>query len=107
MANTMRGVQKRRRPVYAHEADLVRVVAPALIVLGGDDAGCRCASEFLRQKLPRATLEEFPDTGHLVNIEQAQRFNALMLAFIDGVETENKKQKKGAVRRPKFQRRES
>lgn len=88
MANTMRGVQKRRPPIYAHETSLAQVRAPVLIILGGDDAGCRGASEFLQRKLPRARLEEFPHTGHLVNIEEAERFNNLVLPFIDLVDAE-------------------
>jgi pimeloyl-ACP methyl ester carboxylesterase len=86
MANTMRGVQKRRAPIYAHEASLGAVRAPALIVLGADDAGCRGPSRFLASKLADARLEEFPGTGHLVNVEEPQRFNDLVLAFIDGVD---------------------
>lgn len=83
MANTMRGVQKRRPPIYAHEASLSGVSVPVLIVLGGDDVACRGPSEFLRRKLPRARLEEFPGAGHLVNIEEPRRFNELVLAFVD------------------------
>jgi pimeloyl-ACP methyl ester carboxylesterase len=88
MANTMRGVQKRRAPIYAHESELAAVSMPVLVVLGGDDAGCRGPSEFLARKLPRARLEVFPDTGHLINIEDAQRFNRLLLGFVDGVDAE-------------------
>ncbi len=83
MANTMRGVQKRRPPIYAHEASLSKVSAPVLVVLGGEDAGCRGPSEFLWRKLPAARLEEFPGAGHLLNIEEPQRFNELVLAFVD------------------------
>ncbi len=87
MANTMRGVQKRRPPIYAHQAKLARVSAPVLVVLGGDDAGCRGPSEFLRRTLARADLEELPGTGHLVNIEEPQRFNERVLSFIDRVDS--------------------
>jgi pimeloyl-ACP methyl ester carboxylesterase len=88
MANTMRGVQKRRAPIYAHEASLPAVETAVLIVLGEDDAACRGPSSFLARTLPRARLEQFPATGHLVNIEQPQRFNQLVLPFIERVDAE-------------------
>ncbi len=82
MAYTMRGVQMRRPPIYAHEASLSRVASPVLIILGGDDAACRGPSQFLQRKLA-ARLEEFPGAGHLVNIEEPQRFNELVLGFVE------------------------
>jgi pimeloyl-ACP methyl ester carboxylesterase len=86
MANTMRGVQKRRPPVYAHEAQLSVARMPILVVLGGDDAACKGPSEFLAKQLPAAQLEVFPGTGHLVNIEEAGRFNELVLGLVGNVD---------------------
>jgi pimeloyl-ACP methyl ester carboxylesterase len=82
-ANTMRGVQKRRPPLYAHEAAIRALQVPALVVVGEDDTGCRKPSEFLARTLPHAELLVVPDTGHGVNLEEPALFNARLLAFID------------------------
>ena len=87
MANTMRGVQKRRAPIYAHEAAIKVLQVPVMVVLGGDDAGCQKPSEFLARTISGARLEIFPGTGHLVNIEEAERFNALLRDFVAWVES--------------------
>jgi pimeloyl-ACP methyl ester carboxylesterase len=84
-ANTMRGVQGRRPPLYAHEARIARLRVPALVVVGEEDAGCRKPSEFLARTLPGARLEVVPATGHAVNLEEPALFNRLCLAFIDGI----------------------
>ena len=82
-ASTMRGVQKRRPPLYAHEAAIRTLRVPALVVVGEDDAGCRKPSEFLARTLPMAELVVVPDTGHGVNLEEPALFNARLLAFIE------------------------
>jgi pimeloyl-ACP methyl ester carboxylesterase len=82
-ANTMRGVQKRRPPLYAHETAIRTLQVPALVVVGEDDAGCRKPSEFLAHTLPNATLLVVPDTGHGVNLEEPALFNAKLLAFLE------------------------
>jgi pimeloyl-ACP methyl ester carboxylesterase len=82
-ANTMRGVQKRRPPLYAHEAAIRTLEVPALVVVGEDDAGCRKPSEFLARTLPMAELLVVPDTGHGVNLEEPALFNDRLLRFIE------------------------
>jgi pimeloyl-ACP methyl ester carboxylesterase len=82
-ASTMRGVQKRRPPLYAHEAAIRTLRVPALVVVGEDDAGCRKPSEFLARILPMAEFVVVPDTGHGVNLEEPALFNARLLAFIE------------------------
>jgi pimeloyl-ACP methyl ester carboxylesterase len=86
MANTMRGVQKRRPPLYAHEPKLKQVERPVLVIVGGDDAGCIKPSEFLARTLPDARLAVFPGTGHLVNLEEVERFNELVGSFVTAVD---------------------
>jgi pimeloyl-ACP methyl ester carboxylesterase len=81
-ANTMRGVQKRRPPLYVHEAAIRTLRVPALVVVGEDDEGCRKPSEFLARTLPLAELLVVPDTGHGVNLEEPALFNARLLEFI-------------------------
>ncbi len=82
LTNTMRGVQKRRPPLYAHKDRIAAVKIPTLIVLGGDDAGCAKPSHFLRETLPGARLEILANTGHGVNIEEPERVNRMILEVV-------------------------
>jgi len=86
LTNTMRGVQKRRPPLYVHEARIKAMRIPTLVVQGGDDAGCAKPSQFLKATLPGARLEILPNTGHGVNIEEPERVNRMVAEFIDAVE---------------------
>ncbi|HET7200070.1 MAG TPA: alpha/beta hydrolase [Burkholderiales bacterium] len=81
-ANTMRGVQGRRPPLYVHEKRLAALYLPVLVVVGEEDAGCRKPSEFLKRVLPDASLHVIPQTGHCVNLEDPAGFNRLCLAFV-------------------------
>src|ERR1700704_4443183 len=86
-----------REPV-AHEIPLL--TQPVLFVMGADDhnaPGRPNAPEALRAKMgqnaelaqafaakmPNARAEVIPDTGHLVFLEARQKFDELMLAFLD------------------------
>jgi pimeloyl-ACP methyl ester carboxylesterase len=82
-AHTMRGVQARRPPLYAHEKRLASLRVKTLVVVGDEDAGCRKPSEFLERVLPDARLVVVRRTGHAVNQEEPAEFNRLCLAFID------------------------
>jgi len=84
-ANTMRGVQGKRPPLYVHEPRLAALFIPVLVVVGDEDAGCREPSEFLKRVLPDASLHVIPRTGHCVNLEDPAGFNRLCLEFIDAV----------------------
>ncbi len=84
-ANTMRGVQARRPPLYVHENRLAALTISVLVVVGDEDAGCRKPSDFLERVLPDASLHVIPQTGHCVNLEDPAGFNRLCLGFIDAV----------------------
>ncbi|HEX4195734.1 MAG TPA: alpha/beta hydrolase, partial [Stellaceae bacterium] len=86
LTNTMRGVQKRRPPLYAHKDQIAALRVPALVVLGGIDQGCEKPSHFLAETLPGARLEILPNTGHGVNLEEPDRVNAMVAEFIGAVE---------------------
>jgi pimeloyl-ACP methyl ester carboxylesterase len=86
LTNTMRGVQKRRPPLYAHKDKIAAMKIPALVVLGGIDQGCEKPSHFLKETLPGARLEILPNTGHGVNIEEPERVNRMVEEFVTGVE---------------------
>jgi len=86
MTNTMRGVQQRRPPLYAHKDKIAAMRIPTLIVLGGIDQGCDKPSHFLAETLPGARLEILPNTGHGVNIEEPDRVNRMVAEFVSAVE---------------------
>ena len=90
LANTMRGVQKRRPPLYAHKDKIAALRVPALVVLGGVDEGCTKPSHFLAETLPGARLEILPNTGHGVNIEEPDRVNRMVAEFVAAVEGKRK-----------------
>jgi pimeloyl-ACP methyl ester carboxylesterase len=82
LANTLRGVQKRRPPLYALEAQVRTLAVPALVVLGEQDAPCRKPCEFLADTLPQARLEVVAAAGHTPNLERPELFAGLVRDFI-------------------------
>jgi pimeloyl-ACP methyl ester carboxylesterase len=90
LTNTIRGVQKRRAPLYAHKDAIAALRVPALVVLGGVDQGCNKPSHFLVETLPGARLEILANTGHGVNIEEPDRVNAMVAEFVGAVEAKRK-----------------
>jgi pimeloyl-ACP methyl ester carboxylesterase len=61
---------------------LQRIAAPALVLVGEHDAAYLRSAEVLAAKLPKAESVVIPDAGHIVNIEQADAFDAAALAFL-------------------------
>jgi pimeloyl-ACP methyl ester carboxylesterase len=90
ITNTMRGVQERRPPLYAHEAKIAALHLPALVVLGDEDEPCVKPSHFLKATLPGARLEIVNKTGHAVNLEEPVLYNRLVMGFIEEVEAQRR-----------------
>jgi len=90
ITNTMRGVQERRPPLYAHTDKIAAMRVPALVVLGDEDEPCVKPSHFLMETLPGARLEVFTRTGHAVNLEEPALYNRLVMGFIEGVEAKRR-----------------
>lgn len=86
ITNTMRGVQQRRPPLYAHEKKIAALYLPVLVVLGEEDEPCIKPSAFLEEALPSVLLETVAKTGHAVNLEEPALYNPLVMGFIEGVE---------------------
>ena len=85
-ANTMRGVQAGRPPLYVHAARIAKLALPALVMVGAEDSGCVKPSEFLARTLPDVRLQVVPLAGHALNQEEPALFNRACLDFIAGVE---------------------
>jgi len=86
ITNTMRGVQSKRAPLYAHKERIAALDVPALVVLGDEDEPCVKPSDFLKETLPGARLEIVPKTGHCVNLEEPALYNRLVIGFIEEIE---------------------
>lgn len=84
-ANTMRGVQRERPSLYDMEAELAAIAAPVLVVAGDEDDGCLDTSVWLKRVMPSAGLAVLARSGHTLNIEEPDLFNALLADFLSRV----------------------
>lgn len=65
---------------------LPSISVPTLVVVGEDDPGTTPATaEVIAKGIPGSRLEVLPQASHLLNIEQADLFNALLLAFLGAI----------------------
>ncbi len=81
---TMRGVQG-GRPAF-DELALEACRVPALILAGDEDTPSLEPSLYLRRALPNAALSVLPRTGHAMNLEEPDAFNALVDDFLATVD---------------------
>jgi 3-oxoadipate enol-lactonase len=64
---------------------LAAIEAPTLVAVGALDTETPPAyAERLAAEIPAARLEIVPEAGHLANLEQPGRVNALLAGFLDG-----------------------
>lgn len=67
------------------EARLGEIQAPVLVIAGSEDHVVPPANAFLLAAgLPHSTLDMIQGAGHLVNIEEADRFNRAVISFLEG-----------------------
>lgn len=76
--NTMRGVQARRPAFWELEDRLREMTVPTLVMVGDEDDHCLQPGIYLKQVLPAAGLAILPKTGHTLNLEEPDQFNALL-----------------------------
>ncbi|EMI10828.1 alpha/beta superfamily hydrolase [Anoxybacillus gonensis] len=80
LANSLRGMGTGAQPSW-WEA-LPQLMIPTLLICGEDDEKfCRIASEMV-QLLPNGTLITVPNAGHVVHLEQRERFCTLVQQFV-------------------------
>jgi pimeloyl-ACP methyl ester carboxylesterase len=82
----MRHYQAARPTVYDYDADLRKLDAPTLIIVGDEDEPCLNVGVYLKRTLPRADLIVVPGTGHSVNLEEPVAFNQAIATFVDQVQ---------------------
>jgi pimeloyl-ACP methyl ester carboxylesterase len=85
-ANTMRGVQAGRPPIYVWEKQLELIRIPALILCGDEDEACVKPSLFMKRHIRESGLALFPRSGHGINLEEPDLFNRFCLGFLTAVE---------------------
>ncbi|MFC1798648.1 alpha/beta fold hydrolase [Thermodesulfobacteriota bacterium] len=85
-ALTFRGVLARRPSIYSIETQLRSLEIPTLIIVGDEDRGCIKPSLFMKDCISRSGLVIFPQSGHVLNLEEPTMFNSTVLNFITAVE---------------------
>ena len=71
--------------VIDYIADLAKVEVPTQIIVGEDDRLTPpVISRRMAAALPEARLAVVEQAGHLTNLEQPERFDALVLEFLRG-----------------------
>ncbi len=77
--NILKTLHWNRRSIWADEARLRAITCPVLLVHGDEDYYLVAeTNQYLEQVIPGASRTLFESTGHLVNIERADRFNRLL-----------------------------
>ncbi|MCS6802677.1 MAG: alpha/beta hydrolase [Chloroflexota bacterium] len=85
-ANTFLGVQRERPSVFELKEHLAALDVPVLIIVGDEDDPCLEPALFLKRTIPRAGLVMLPKSGHTINLEEPERFNAAVLDFFATVD---------------------
>ena len=85
-ANTMLGVQAKRPSLFEIEEDLTVLSVPTLVMVGDEDEPCLEVSLYLKRTIPSSGLVFFPITGHTLNLEEPNLFNATVSRFLHQVE---------------------
>ena len=85
-ALTFRGVQMKRPTIYQLEKELRQIEAPALVLIGDEDAPCVEPAIFMKRNIPACGLAVFPQSGHTINLEEPDLYNRTVLDFLTAVE---------------------
>jgi pimeloyl-ACP methyl ester carboxylesterase len=85
-AKTLRTVQAARASLYDLEAELGGIKAPVLLLVGDEDEPCLDVNLWMKRLMPTARLALLPGSGHAINLEEPELFNALVEQFIADVE---------------------
>jgi pimeloyl-ACP methyl ester carboxylesterase len=83
---TLRGYQARRPSLYDMERLFRKLRLPTLIAVGDEDEPCLEASLYLKRCIATSGLWIAPNTGHAINLEEPDAFNAALDRFFAQVE---------------------
>jgi len=82
MAYTIRGIQRRRPSIFQLGSGLEKLPVDTLVVLGELDTPVAECSQFIAQRVPRATLEIIPASSHWPHLEAPETFLHAVDQFI-------------------------
>ncbi|WP_454727400.1 MULTISPECIES: alpha/beta fold hydrolase [Cupriavidus] len=85
-AYTLRNFQALRPSVFDFERELAACRIPTLLVVGDEDEPAIDTNLFLKRTMACSSLWMVPSTGHAVNLEEPERFNAAVHAFLSRVD---------------------
>jgi pimeloyl-ACP methyl ester carboxylesterase len=86
-AHMLRGVQVGRPSLRDQEDTLAAVKLPVLLMVGDEDTSCLHVNVWLKGIMPAARLMVFPASGHALNLEEPDLFNAALARFLALVES--------------------
>ena len=86
MALTMLNVQMKRPTLWDMEAELKRLDAPVLVIVGDEDEPCLDGSVMLKRTIPSCALYVVPRAGHTINSEEPAAFNAALMEMFAAVD---------------------
>lgn len=84
-AYTLRHVQAERPSLYDFADELRAMTTPTLLLVGDEDESCLDVNLYLKRTMPYAGLGVLPKSGHLLNLEEPERFNTLLDDFFETV----------------------
>jgi pimeloyl-ACP methyl ester carboxylesterase len=86
MAQAVAGVARFGREVSGPAPPVIDELAnlnvPAIVIVGEHDKAFLRAGEVMAAKLPQAEHVVIPDAGHIVNLDQTERFNREIIRFL-------------------------
>ncbi len=85
-ANTMRGVQAGRPPLFDWQLEMQALQVPTLVLTGDEDEPCLEPSVLMKRCIPHSGLVVFPQSGHTINLEEPALFNSVVADFLHAVE---------------------
>jgi pimeloyl-ACP methyl ester carboxylesterase len=88
-AHMLRGVQVGRPSLRQQEDTLRSVSVPVHLMVGDEDTSCLHVNIWLKQIMACARLSVFPASGHALNLEEPDLFNAVLASFMALVDSGN------------------
>jgi pimeloyl-ACP methyl ester carboxylesterase len=85
-ANTQLGIQRERPSIFDLQDKLAKLTVPMLVVTGDEDWPCLLPGVFIKRTCPSAALLVIPNSGHAINIEEPDAFNAALADFLAQVD---------------------
>jgi pimeloyl-ACP methyl ester carboxylesterase len=85
-AHTMAMLQAKRPTLWDMEADLKTYSVPLLVISGDEDEPCLDGSVFIKRVAPTAALLVIPRSGHNINTEEPDAFNAALAELFAAAE---------------------